>query len=131
MYCFDSNIVIEILRGNPELRTKLETIQKVGIEVSLTFLSLAELSRGAQLSSKPEESTVLIDDFVDNVTLLNFSKKSCKIYGEDYAQLRKKGQLAPEMDLLIASIAKAEGQVLVTRNEKDFKNIPDLKVERW
>lgn len=34
-------------------------------------------------------------------------------------------------DLLIASIALAERALLVTRNLKDFKQIPGLHVENW
>ena len=41
--------------------------------------------------------------------------------------LRKSGR----PDLLIASIALANRATLVTRNLKDFKNVPNLKLVNW
>jgi tRNA(fMet)-specific endonuclease VapC len=34
-------------------------------------------------------------------------------------------------DLLIASIALANNAILVTRNERDFRRVPGLKIENW
>jgi tRNA(fMet)-specific endonuclease VapC len=34
-------------------------------------------------------------------------------------------------DLLIASIARANKAILVTRNLKDFRQVPGLQVENW
>lgn len=34
-------------------------------------------------------------------------------------------------DLLIAAITQANGATLVTRNQKDFRKIPGLKLENW
>jgi tRNA(fMet)-specific endonuclease VapC len=35
------------------------------------------------------------------------------------------------MDLLIAAHALAEGAVLVTNNEKEFRRVPDLPLANW
>ena len=43
----------------------------------------------------------------------------------------KKLKNAGRPDLLIACIALAHGATLVTRNTKDFANIPGLKTENW
>ncbi len=131
MYCLDTNIVIDIFRGDVKLKQRLEFIQRLGIEVSITFLSVAELYKGVYLSARKDESLLLVEDFLKNVISLNLSMKSCDLFGMDYGELKKKGKIVPEVDLLIASIAKAEGRIFVTRNEKHFKEIPDLKVEVW
>jgi len=34
-------------------------------------------------------------------------------------------------DLMIASIARARGQVLVTHNTNEFSRVSDLKLEDW
>lgn len=99
--------------------------------VSLTTLSLSELLKGAYLAKRKDEALALVNDFVRNSTLLTLTKKSCDLFGMDYAYLKDKGKLTSEFNLLIASVAKAEERILVTRNERHFKNIPDLKLEVW
>ena len=131
MYCLDTNIIVDIFRGDKKLWEKILLVRRLGVDVSLTTLSLSELLKGAYLAARKDEALALIRDFVKSSTLLNLTEKSCDLFGMDYALLMKKGKLTSESDLLIASIAKAEGRIFVTRNEKHFKNIPDLKIEVW
>ena len=67
MYCIDTNIVIDIFRGDLKLKNRLEFIQRLGIEVSITFLSVAELYKGVYLSARKDESLLLVEDFLKNV----------------------------------------------------------------
>jgi tRNA(fMet)-specific endonuclease VapC len=46
-------------------------------------------------------------------------------------RLRKRRLTIGTMDLKIASIALANGAVLVTRNTTDFRKIPELRIEDW
>jgi tRNA(fMet)-specific endonuclease VapC len=52
---------------------------------------------------------------------------------ETFDRLRedKKARKTDRNDLLIASIALANAATLVTRNTKDFANVPNLKLENW
>ena len=51
----------------------------------------------------------------------------------EFERLRedKQAKKAGRNDLLIACTALAHGATLVTRNVKDFQNIPNLKIENW
>ena len=49
---------------------------------------------------------------------------------EIYANLRKKGRLIEDADILIASIAKTKKLILVT-NDTDFQRVQGLKIENW
>jgi tRNA(fMet)-specific endonuclease VapC len=49
----------------------------------------------------------------------------------DRLRANKKLKKIGRADLLIACIALANDATLVTRNTKDFANIPGLKVENW
>jgi len=54
-----------------------------------------------------------------------------KISAEIYSDLRKKGELIDDIDILIAGIAKANNLVLVTHNRSHFERIMDLEIEDW
>jgi tRNA(fMet)-specific endonuclease VapC len=50
---------------------------------------------------------------------------------EIYSNLKPKGQLIENADILIAAIALVNGLVLVTHNVSHFKRIEDLEIEDW
>ncbi len=50
----------------------------------------------------------------------DFTRESCRIFGEDFVRLQKEGNTTDDFDLMIASIAKAYGTIVVTRNKKHF-----------
>jgi tRNA(fMet)-specific endonuclease VapC len=127
----DTDIVIAFSRRDQASKNKIEELENLGVELAITSITLCELYRGAFLSMKVEESLAFINEFLERVTLLQQNKDSCLLYGKDFAELKKKGMLTQVMDLMIASISKANNYILVTRNVKDFRNIPDLVVNAW
>jgi tRNA(fMet)-specific endonuclease VapC len=48
-----------------------------------------------------------------------------------YAELRQRGELIGEVDLLIAGIALANGMGIVTHNTSHFRRVQGLHVEDW
>ncbi len=48
-----------------------------------------------------------------------------------WAELLVKGRPVGERDLLIAATALAHGYTVVTRDERSFRRIPGLGVQRW
>jgi predicted nucleic acid-binding protein len=50
---------------------------------------------------------------------------------ELYADLKRRGQLISDADLLIAATALEHGRVLVTNNVAHFQRIPNLPVISW
>ena len=47
------------------------------------------------------------------------------------AALESRGEMIGGNDLWIAAHAKAARLVLVTNNEREFRRVPDLKVQNW
>lgn len=128
MYCLDTNIAIDHLRGDLAVSKKLQQLQSIGVELAITSITLCELYKGAYLSEREEENLTAIGVFLGAVLILFQNKPSCIIFGRDCAVLHRKGTPTQEKDLMIASICKANNCALITRNVKDFKNIPDLVI---
>lgn len=131
MYCIDTNIALEFLRGNRIVIDRINKELSVGEEIGVTSIVLCELYKGVFLSSKKETQLSAMEQFVESLIFLEFTKESTKLFGEAYAQLNDDGNMTQENDLMIAAIAKAHGATLVTRNGKHFKHIRGLKVEEW
>ena len=129
MYCLDTNIIVNYLRGDEETISKFSEISD-DFDMFITPLTLCELFRGAYLSSDSKRKIEQIKEFTGSFTLLEFDEKVCIEYGKKYAELCKIGKLAENIDLMIACFAKVNDLILVTRNKKHFENI-GIKVEVW
>ena len=129
MYCLDSDIMIQVIRGDKELKKKIDPIEPEN--VYFTTVTLCELFKGAYKSKKKEESVQFLYEILKNYKVLSLNIRSSEIFGMDFSKLEKIGKPTQILDLMIASITKANNLILITRNKKDFENIPDLKLEVW
>lgn len=128
-YCIDTNIVIDILRGDASLHAKIRSLPPE--QVCITPIILAELFKGAHLAKRQQEAIKLVEEFTSSIEMLEFSEEACKMFGQRYAELAQQGKLTQEPDLMTGCIALAHDAALVTRNAKDFKNIRGLNVVTW
>jgi tRNA(fMet)-specific endonuclease VapC len=127
-YLLDSNICIHFFKGKYGLIDKL---LEIGIEnCAISEITLAELVFGAENSSNPNKNHNLIDQFVDQLTILPIYD-SIYFYGKEKARLRKNGTPISDFDLLIGSTAVEKDLVMVTENVREFERISNIKIENW
>jgi len=65
--------------------------------------------------------------FLARLQILTYSEPAM----ERYKDLRERKVKIKRMDLRIAATALEHGAILVTRNSKDFKQVPGLQIEDW
>ena len=124
-FCLDTNVIIELFRGNEEVRKKLEKIQN---NYCVTPLVVSELFKGAFLKDNSKLAVKQVEDFVENAGIIGFNIEAAKLFGEKYSELKKKGKMTQEIDLMTGCIALVHNSTIVTRNIKHFENISELKV---
>ncbi len=128
-YLLDTDICIYYLKGNAKIK---ETIASINCEeLSISIITQAELLYGAYNSEKVDENLAKIDMLKKSLKVTGLDEKSLNIYARTKAELKRKGGLIDEFDLLIASVAIANGLILVTNNKKHFDRISGLKLENW
>ena len=130
-YCLDTNIIIEIIRNNSDVIRRMQELEAQQVTISTTHITVCELYKGVFLAQKQKEPLQLIQEFLKNIELIEFRESACRIFGEQYAQLKALGKQTQEFDLMIASICIAHNAILITRNKKDFENIKALKIVAW
>ena len=129
LYLIDTDIIIYFIKGHDAVVNRF-------IDVSLTQLFIsditcAELYYGAYNSDYPEHNLKTVGGVIANINIAPLSTHASKIFGKLKADLKKKGELLADMDLLIAAVAIAGNYTLVTNNIKHFKRIKGLKIENW
>lgn len=129
-YMLDTNICIYAIKKQPEqVLAKIKEKRELGLCISA--ITLSELEYGAAKSANPEKNRTAIMRLLFVLDVLPFGDKAAMEYGMIRAHLERKGTPIGPLDMLIASHAKSEGQILVTNNVKEFVRVPGLKVENW
>jgi len=127
-YLLDTNICIHFFRGMFNLRDKIE---QVGIEICvISEITLAELVFGAEYSPNPKKNIAIIEEFVENITILPVFDAIYK-YGKEKARLRKSGSMISDFDLLIGCTATENNLIMVTENVGEFERIQGIRIENW
>ncbi len=128
-YLLDTNTCIYFLNGNESLKKKFG---EIGISsLSISNCVLAELYFGAYRSKKVEENVKHIELFKKNLTILSDSEESASLFGKIKAELRSKGTIIEDFDILIASIAISNNRILITNNTEHFERIEGLNIQNW
>lgn len=127
LFLLDTNVIIELLRGNIVIRNK---IQSVGISSCfISEITIAELTYGAINGGKKEN----LDDVSKIARMFQVVPISSSFmeYGQIRTHLRKSGLIIDQFDMLIAATALHFNFVVVTHNFKHFERISNLMMEDW
>jgi tRNA(fMet)-specific endonuclease VapC len=68
---------------------------------------------------------------MDIFGVLDLKKEVSDLAAQNYANLRKKGELIEDADLLISAACLVNDWVLITNNPKHFSRIKGLDIENW
>ncbi len=107
------------------------------LQLAVSIVTIEEQMRGwldrIRKARNPEEVIVayarlkITVQYFSDLQILDFDLNA----QNQYSQLRKQKIRIGAQDLKIASIACTQGATLVTRNRKDFEQVPNLEIEDW
>ena len=133
-YLLDTNVLSESVKTAPH-KTVLKSIARHQHEIVTAAPVWHELVFGCRrlpLSRKREIlEHYLYDVLKPNMTILPYDERAAEWHAKEGARLTSKGNTPAFVDGQIASIAKVNELILVTRNSADFKNFSELKLENW
>ena len=89
-----------------------------------------ELIEGAYIK-KDEKKFAVVENLLRSFEIYELNSVASWKAAEISAALRKSGEKVNFEDIAIASIAICNGEVLVTRNVKNFGRIKELKINKW
>jgi predicted nucleic acid-binding protein len=108
------------LRGNQKIVSVLQKLFDDGLFVSI--ISVAELCEGVYASTNPKHKMAL-DDFLSGVVVLGIDLDVCKTFGKLRHELRKRGDIIGDFDLLIAATALSNNLTILTNNVRHFNRL--------
>lgn len=129
-YILDTNVCIHILKKR-DLGILKHAKNKSKTVIYISSITEAELWHGVFNSTHIPENSNTLKRFLEMFPKLHFNSEAARIYGEIKSSQQKRGKILGPNDLLIASQALDLDAVLVTANEREFKQVKELKLENW
>lgn len=128
MPLLDTCFVIDVLRGDAQAGRLLDMLRQGSAPLGVSPFTHFELFAGIGRSKRPEEEIQRVEEFLGALATFEFTPSAARQAGLLDAQMSSRGRTVSLVDLLIASTAIQAGQDLVTRNGKDFRHFPALRV---
>ena len=125
MLCLDTSFLIDYLHGRDHALSFLEA--RPNAEYVVPTLALWELYAGAERSDKQGDSIAAIDDSLDWIDVIGFSRSAAQEGARIRARLFDQGKQTNAVDVLIAGVALDHSADLVA-TDRDFDNVDGLNV---
>ena len=120
-YLIDTNCCIDLFNTRHQVLRDRMMATEAG-EIALSAVVVAELGVGAVLGKAPQRDQLA--RLREELPILSFEEQDSDVY----ARLPfRRGRF----DALIAAQAISRGLTLITANERDFADVPGLKIENW
>lgn len=128
----DTNILIYLIKHQPvEVAQRVDALSD-DVRLGMSFITWAELLKGAERSSRKPEVLKRLDALSRQVGVLYPTGPAiCRHYAEQFTRLKDAGTPIGANDLWIACHALAEDATLVTHNTREFQRIAGLRLEDW
>jgi predicted nucleic acid-binding protein len=130
MIFLDTDILSYFLRGDDVITSNVSQIIERGEEIGLTTINAYEILKGFRYKNNKKKETLFLE-ILNNLSVFSFDNISINIAADIYASLRKSGQTISDADVIIAAIVIGNNGILVTNNNKHFRNIKNLKLVNW
>ncbi len=130
MAVLDTSFLIDILHNQPTAVQQLTELEQTEKDLFITAPTVMELWEGALLCNLPQKEKNKIEALLSSLSELPFDTTSAKRAAEILVYLTKKGQIIETEDIMIAGIAMASGEKVVTKDEH-FTRILGLRVLKY
>ena len=124
-YLLDSDYLISFLAGRNEAVDLITKLSKSILSTSI--ICVAEVLEGLYAYHE-EKKLAIFESYISNIKLYGVDKQIAEIFAHLRADLRKRGELIDNFDLLIAATCQANKLVLVTGNKAHFQRLTGLQL---
>jgi tRNA(fMet)-specific endonuclease VapC len=91
---------------------------------------LCEIEAGIQQVQRPDAYRQNLADLLRQVRLWPMDLRIAREYGEIYNDLKRRGRVLSQVDMMVAAMARQMRLTVVTMDQ-DFAALPDLPTENW
>ena len=121
MVVFDTSLMVDASRKRKYALDLIESYSGKE-QIATTIITKYEMLRGA-----PEQYIDFVSELLKRFLVLDFGNDALDETVKVYKNLKEKGKLINELDIMIAGIAEANNETLITK-DKDFLNLGSTRI---
>ena len=137
MIMLDTNVLSEFMRKVPEPKVLDWFARQRVSELSVSAITVAEITRGLSRLPAGKRRTALMesfDGFMEDAfkeRVISFDEAAAQEYGPMAASREKAGFNTDTVDLMIAASARSCSASIATRNVRDFEGCGVTIINPW
>jgi len=113
-YLLDCNHLSASLRKVSEPRERIHQARKLGHRFITCYPVLCELEAGIQQTAQPIENRKRLTQLLRQIRVWQLDRTTTEHYGSVYLELRRKGVVLSQVDMILASLARQHKLVVLT-----------------
>lgn len=125
----ETSFILNLWAGEPNAVAKAREIAGRGTRIYLATPSLFELWDGVARSDRPREEEEKVRRFVEAHDLLPFGEDDAREAGLLLGRLARVGRTMNTVDIMLAGMTKARGEVLLTADRGFRRLAEDVRIE--
>lgn len=128
IFC-DTSVIVEIDRGNKETTEILNKAIRVGHELLISTITVAEIFTGSYLSNT-KEAILNAKEVLSQFIWQDVDAAAAEIAGKLYAHIlieKKQNEIEYQDIIIAATCLSTRADILLTLNKKDFILLPGIR----
>ncbi len=137
VYVIDTDLLSLYQRNHPQVLARIRLTRQSGMRLTTTVITVEEQYAGRLAQIRKSQTPETLIAAYDRLTTTFSLFSQLEVWGYEisadnyFRQFRQMGNRIGTQDLRIASIALANDAIVITRNRKDFEQVPNLIIEDW
>lgn len=127
----DTNVIIRIMQGNPEVIRTVDRLEKQQVGLNVSLITVYELYHSLERVSNPDERQRTIEAVLDSKPKYSTDEAVMKKAGRIDGRLTANGREIGAVDTIIAATAVVHEETVLTENVKHFERVDGLSVETY
>jgi predicted nucleic acid-binding protein len=129
-YLFDTNHLSAAIDDEASVRERIFQLRRAGHRLGTCVPVLCEVETGLRQTRRREHNRRILSTLLRQIRIWPLEPPMAPIYAEIYHDLRARGRVLSQVDMMLAALSRWMDAILLT-DDRDFEALPDLHVENW
>jgi len=129
-YLLDTNHLGKAVTAGSVVRKRIADLRSRGAKLGTCVPVLCEIEAGIQQVGQPDAYRLNLEGLLRQIRVWPIDRSTAQVYGEIHHELRSRGRVLSQVDIMLAALARQMNLTLVT-SDQDFVAVPDIPTENW